>query len=284
MSFFTLKKACSCIVALFISLPSFAQFGGSFGSMHSMDHNRWRLIESYRKKKENGDNVDGFYRSQASFQFAPVTGIYRLVYTYQGTNSTGTGTTYFSGETETKISGLAYGAGGEHYFPLGKTSDNSVMALTIGVDIMLMSLKTNEIRLNGGYTFTPELQYMQSNLPIGIAYKSGTDVLFRKSVKSGFSFGGGVSGNVTMAYNNFDNFFPAFGYRPYCMGEVAFFAGVCWKIRATAYLSNTLLERGIQPIGDVYDMQTETDMSVKSRPGVMFSLCVGDFSWDWDED
>lgn len=283
----TLKKICSCILVLSIALPSFAQYSGfgssRYGSMNSMN-DRWRLIESYRRKKENGDNVDGFYRSQGSIQFAPVTAIYRLEYTYQGTNSTGTGTTYFSGEVESKVSGMAYGAGGEHYFPLGKTSDNSVMALTIGGDVMLMSLTAKEIRLNGGLTFTPELQYMQGNLPIGIVYKSGTDVVFRKSVKSGFSFGGGVSGNMTMTYSNFDNFFPALGYRPYCMAEVSFFAGICWKIRGTAYLSNTLLERGVQAIGSDYDTKEETDMSVKSRPGVMLSLAIGDFSWDWDED
>lgn len=260
-----------------------AQFGGmgGFGGMSAMDRARQerRFIEGYRKKKENGESLEGYFRSQTSFYYGVISARYNLNYTYSGGYSSTTGTTYFSGETETKVNGVFYGFGGEHYFPLSKLSDQTAIALTIGAEGQYLKFNFEEIRLNGGHLFTPSHDMLIFNLPIGLVYKSGTDVAFRKSIRSGASFGGGICPGLNVEFSN-----GATGsLRPYLMAEVAFYTGFCWKLRGTGLFGNTIISKGAEDVG-IGGSAEDSRMNIRARSALMLSLIITDFSWDWDED
>lgn len=275
-------------VALLLSLESQAQygrmggFGGMGGGMSIMERDRQnrRYFESYRKKKENGDNVDNFYRGQQGLVFGMMNATYKIDYTYANGTSSNGNNNYFSGNLERKIKGKAYGVSGEHYFPLGKSSEESLFALTLGVEMIYMKFEFEETRLNGGQRFTPEHVFLQGNIPIGLAYKSGTDVVFRRNIKSGFSFGAGALVN-----SNFDlaGSFPSFNLRPYCMAEMAFYTGFCWKIRGTAQLGKTTLMNAAENIG-LDGSENEATATIETKTNFLLSLIFMDFSYDWEED
>lgn len=270
------------VIAIFFTSECFAQFGHS--SSFSQDRAHRRFIESYRKKKENGDNVDAYYRSQGSIGYGPVNGIYKLQYSYRNPESTGITDAYFSGELEAKVTGSAFSFGGERYFPLGKIDDKSTIALTLGADITMIKFKFQEMRLNGGYEFTPEYQLWQNNFPLGLAYKTGTDVALRKNVKSGFSIGGGAMVSSTVVFAGSQDNFLTFSLRPYAMMEMAFYTGICWKIRGTGTFGKGDLVRGGEYLGSQNSADGDNSMSLTAKSSFMVSLILMDFSWDWDEE
>jgi len=271
-----------CIFTVFLfSSECKAQYGGGFGGFSQRDRDRQhrQFIAGYKKKKENGDNLEGYFRTQSNINFAILHATYKLDYSYPGGYSSSQPTTYFTGELETPLTAKAYGFGGEHYFPLGKLSDKSLMALTLGVDFLYTEIKTGELRLNGGQKFSPTFQIIQFNLPVGLMFKSGTDAVFRKNVKSGFSFGGGALLSASTALTGQSKISP----RPYCVAEVAFYTGFCWKIRGTGYLGNSTIIRGEQSVG-IGGSEQESNMTLVGNTSFMLSLIITQFSWDWEED
>jgi hypothetical protein len=278
------------VLALLLPLGSNAQFGrdmGSFGRMGSggsmSDRNGYSSLLyflTYKKKKENGENVDYYYRGQQGLTFGLVNATYKIDYTYaSGTDANGN-TNYFTGNLERNIKGKAYGISGEHYFPLGKSSEESLIALTIGVDAIYMKLDFEEIRLNGGQRYTPEHVIIQGNVPIGLAYKSGSDAVLRRNIKSGFSLGAGalLNGNINLQVDR-----PSFNLRPYCMAEMAFYTGFCWKIRGTAHLGKSILSRGAENVG-LSGSEQETTATIQTKTNFLLSLIFMDFSYDWDDE
>lgn len=272
-------------VTLLCSSNVIAQYGGmgGFGGFSQRDRDRQhqRFIESYKKKKENGDNVDGFYRSESAFNFILCNAHYQLSYVYPETYSSATGQSYFEGELETKVSGMGYGLGGYHYFPLSKTGENALTALTVGMEMNYIKFKFEELRLNGGQKFTPSQDVLQINFPLGLAYKTGTDVAFRKNIKSGFSIGGGamLNANIAMAGET-----PAqYNVRPFGMAEIAFYTGFCWKLRVTNCFGNATLVKGQQNVG-IGGSADESVLTLRTKNTTTLSLIITDFSWDWDEE
>lgn len=276
MSHSLFKTIFYLFVAFSFSLECRAQFSGG---MSAMDHSRQqrKYLEGYKKKKENGESLDGYYRSQTNFNFCPVSATYTLDYVYEEFSLNET--TPFAGVVTAKIKGSAYGLGLEHYFPLGKIDDKSLVALTIGLDALFYKLESPEIRLNGGKKFTPEFDIWQFNIPVGFVYKTGSDVVFRKNEKSGFSFGGGA---VLREITDLKSL-PTFGVRPYCMAEVSFFAGLCWKIRGTAFLGKSTLMKGTEYLGSG-GSENESTMNLTTKSNLMLSLIFTEFSWDWEKD
>lgn len=277
-------------LALLLSLDSQAQYGRSmtdFGGMgrggSMMDNNMNSTlfnILSYKQKKENGENVDNFYRSQGGLMFGLVNATYSIDYTYANGTSSNGNTNYFSGNLERKIKGKAYGISGEHYFPLGKPSEESVVALTLGVEAIYMKLDFEEIRLNGGHRFTPDRVIVQGNVPLGLAYKSGTDAVFRRNIKSGFSLGAGAMFNGNM---NFPSGGPVFNLRPFCMAEMAFYTGFCWKIRGTAQIGKATLMSGSEDVG-LGNIEDEISATIQTKTNFLLSIIFMDFSYDWEEE
>lgn len=275
------------LIALLLTLDSQAQYGrsmGGFGSGGSMmnggvNSSLYNFL-MYKKKKENGENVDNFYRGQMGLMFGLVNATYAIDYTYSsGTDANGNNN-YFSGNLERRFKGKAYGLSGEHYFPLGKPSEESVVALTVGVDVIYVKFDYEEIRLNGGQRYTPEHTILQGNVPLGLAYKSGTDAVLRKNIKSGFSFGAGAMFNGNM---NFPTGAPSFNLRPYCMAEMSFYTGFCWKIRGTAHLGKATLMRGSENIG-IDGFEDETSATLITKTNFFLSLIFMDYSYDWEDE
>lgn len=281
-----LKKVIPFLLLAFTyCMPTYAQYGG-FGGHSSMNggshYNYFNYIQTYNRKKENGENVDNFYRGQEGIVFGLINATYNLEYIFSdGTAANGV-KNYYSGEKEFKIKGVAYGFTNEHYFSMAKLSEKSLLAFTIGAEFLYIKFKFEDTRLSGGHIFTPEHNIFQGNVPLGLAYKSGTDAVLRSNVKSGFSFGGGAMFNV-----NFDlgpnGGFPAINIRPYATMEMAFYTGFCWKIRGTTHLGNVPLAINSEYLG-VSANDVETTMTITSKPSFLFSFVFTDFSWDWDED
>jgi hypothetical protein len=254
-----------------------AQFSNSFFERNAQARADARYKKAYKDKKENGDNVDAFYRTQGGFSYGILNTSYKLDYVYSG-GSKNNVPINFVGDIETKGVASFYGVSGERYFPLATLSEQSTLALSFGVDGFWMNLKYDELRLNGGQKFTPEFQIVQFNIPIGLAYKSGTDVVFNRNVRSGFSFGAGIAPSFMVSLNG-----PAkWSARTFGMAELAFYTGFCWKIRGTVFLGKTEILNGSQNVG-VGGSETESTMRISTNSGGMISLVLTDFSWDWDE-
>jgi hypothetical protein len=266
-------------------MAQYGSMGGRFGSLSQrMDEVRHRrqFLESYRKKKENGDNVDAYYRREEMFHFGLLEATYDLDYVYSLGYSSDKGFTYAVGELSTKVKGMSYGAGVEFYTPLSKLSETSMIAMQFGMDMHYVKFKFEELRLSGGQRFTPSQDLIQTNFPIGMVYKTGTDAALRKSVKSGFSFGGGAAINWNASLSD-DAVRSKCLIRPYGLAEVAFYTGICWKIRATGYMGNAILAEGGQNVG-IGGSADDSRMRLQSKSSIMFSLIFFDLSWDWDED
>jgi hypothetical protein len=271
------------LLAITYCLPTYAQYGHGFGGYRAINgnnhYNHFNYIQTYNRKKENGDNVDNYYRGQQGLVFGMINASYKLDYTYANESSTSASSDYFSGNLERKVSGVAYGVSGEHYYPLGKTSETTLIALTLGAEMLYIKFKFEDTRLNGGHKFTPEHNIVQGNVPIGLAYKSGTDAALRRNIKSGFSLGAGAMFN-----SNFDlaGSFPTINIRPYCMAEMSFYTGFCWKIRGTGRLGKATLLHGSELIG-INGSEDETTAKMETKSNFTLSLIFMDFSWDWEE-
>lgn len=277
---FTIFLLAECFTA------SFGQFGGyGYGSSNFSSHyqyNYFNYIQTYHRKKDNGDNVDFYYRGQTGVTFGFIAADYKLDYTYSNGSTTGGIKDYFSGNLERKVSGMVFGVSGEHYYPLNKINDRSLIAFTLGTEMLYLKLKFDEIRINGGQRFTPEHNILITNIPLGLAYKSGTDAALKSNVKSGFSIGAGAMANINMDLGPAGGF-PSFNLQPYCMAEMSFYTGFCWKIRGTAYLGQPILGQGAEEIG-LANSDQDVTLKITAKPTVLLSLIMTDFSWDWDEE
>lgn len=236
-----------------------------------------RLIESYKKKREAGENVDNFYRREGMFHFGMLTAELTLDYAYQETSSG----PIFVGKKTANVSGKAYGGGGGYYIPLAVMNDRAMTCIDYGMDILYIRFRPEEMRLNGGRMFTPDINILQFNVPVFFAYKSGTGASLRRSVKSGFTIGGGAALNVNLL--DYDlSMASKLRATPFVLGELSFYTGFCWKVRGTAFVSKQQLINMKTGVGGYYN-EDNSHMLLQARPAFMLSLVYQTFSKDWED-
>ena len=198
--------------------------------------------------------------------------------------------TYTSRPADTIIRGkyspsssLSYTEG--TFIPMFKIGREGMFAIDISASTSVYQYAIGKIDYssNTGVEETGIVQ--QYTFPIALVYKSGGEVNLNKKSKVLFTAGGGIcpgmTGSKIIAFSDI-----MFTAQPYGIVEFGIFAGLAWKIRATFYTKKlTLLDNQYADIFDADSYHTDTygnlNIKVTGQPGVMLSLLVNPFSWDW---
>ena len=266
---------------LLAASPAFAQFGSGFGnsfnSSSSMSRGQMMNIMAYMKTKAEGGNLKGWWKGEETF------GI-----TYTGAATYKTAIKFTPGEfstekpidTEMNISltpKIGFHINGNSNHLLARVSDNSIITFSVGAQADFLGWTYPEVSPSSGKTENTTLGYVQFGLPLTIDFKSGADVDFDRSQKTCFAVGGGMYPRFGFVYSGktYDNA-TDFKMTPYLYASFGFFAGACWKIRASYMPGNFSIMESRQDLGS-----TTTTTKV-TGPGI-YTLGIGimDWSWDW---
>jgi hypothetical protein len=200
----------------------------------------------------------------------------------------GTGKLTDTGFTERLVSKSGFGAFGGYYWPVAKMTDMSRIALGLSYmyNFYLWDGEIFSYASNGSYNSRTGATTTNTSvgsgtvemaLPIGADYKYGCDALKDKSQRFCASFGAGIypSASVTVFKDN-GGF--AFRARPYVRAEIGFFAGICFKVRATHIVgrSNYINYESSEP-------GYETSTKFQSTGTTAISLVIMPFSWKWNK-
>ena len=112
-------------------------------------------------------------------------------------------------------------------------------------------------------------------LPIGLDYKFGCDAIQDKSKRFWYTLGAGIYPSYTMTGYKGQNG-TASHMLPYLKGEVGFFAGICFKVRATYTFGNIKYLNFDETYGN-----TTSSTSLSAKSGLSLSVILMPMSWKW---
>ena len=196
----------------------------------------------------------------------------------------GTGRVTDTGFTERLNSKSGFGACAGYYWPVAKMNDMSRLAIGLSYmynfylwDGEVFSYASNSSGKGTTVGASVGSGTVELALPVGVDYKYGCDALKDKSHKFCASFGTGIypSASVTVFKDN-GGF--AFRARPYVRAEIGFFAGICFKVRATHILGKTNYIN-YEESGPGF----ETSTTFKSTGTTALTLILMPFSWKWNK-
>ena len=231
-------------------------------------------------------NGQFFKRFEIAYNYVSVTG------NYNGATQVLDGSGRFAGDSNIKKSVPAVGFGVDigSTIPLKKIGHTNMLGLTIHlvVNEFVWGSLNQTYGLDGTYTTNANGNMTglteQIALPIGIDYKLGPDAILTKRLHVGASFGVGVmpSLNETVMVdpqNLNGGGGLAFGINPYVKAEVAFFAGICFKLRGQFAFGN------IPFIDQQKSLVSLTDgpFKVTGTTNLMLSFIIMPFSMTWRE-
>jgi len=226
-----------------------------------------------------------FQRFEIGYNYISTTG------TYNGVSQVLDGGGNFAGDTTLKrsVSGVGFGVDIGSTIPLKKIGHIKMLGLTI-------HLVVNEFvwgNLNENYSLAGTYTNSSSNmnglteqiaLPIGLDYKIGPDAILSKRLHIGASFGIGVMPSVNETVmvdpaNLNGGGGLAFGINPYAKAELAFFGGICFKLRGEFAFGN------IPFIDQQKNLAGLTDgpFKVTGTSNLMLSFIIMPFSMTWGE-
>lgn len=139
---------------------------------------------------------------------------------------------------ETKLNSLNLGGHIGTRVPLFTFAPNSIIALSVEAGYIVNQFRAKEYTFYGNQkmfieTFNVGVLYA----PIGIEMKFGADAMLDKSLKTGYTIGGGISPFVVQYFHK-EHPFTSTYYRPFIKGEVAFGNNMFYKIRLMAFFNN----------------------------------------------
>lgn len=144
---------------------------------------------------------------------------------------------------------------------------------------------------NGFYDEETVGMSLQLGVPVSLDLKFGFDANKYKNIRWGGSLGVGVMPQVTFSAGipNFESESVAAGFTPFIKGDIGFFAGIAFKLRAQVGL-------GFMPIADSEhslfggisgglggDESVQHDYKVNAPMQTTISLIIMPFSWGWEE-
>lgn len=128
---------------------------------------------------------------------------------------------------------------------------------------------------------------MQIGIPVSLDLKFGHDAFKYKNMRWGSSVGVGLmpSGMLSLGIPNSESESLSLGITPFIKGDVSFFAGIAFKLRAQVGFAtlisdskNSILKTdGTEPQSSV-----KHDYRVTAPIQATISLLVMPFSWNWD--
>ncbi len=215
---------------------------------------------------------------------------------YQGTGSIYDMNNNYIHDTSVKINvkatlGFGYSAGVN--FPLTRLGNNSTLSLYVGLIYnfyiwgSLSPVFNTDGSQNTSSPFADNLAGWTAKIgtPIGLDVKIGTDALCKRRPHFGATFGAGVLPNyneTAMAYSGSASTFGDisagvnYGINPYVKGEVSFFLGICFKLKAMYSFGDVPL---IDHTKNIISSDSPFKMTEKSC--ITMSLTVEPFSFLW---
>ncbi|MBC7552715.1 MAG: hypothetical protein H7257_01920 [Taibaiella sp.] len=170
------------------------------------------------------------------------------------------------------------------FFPFSKSGKEGAFGLDIASTVNLFNYNVGTIAYSPETTVTETGFVYQYLLPIGIAYKSGGEAILNK--KSKFLFTTAVGIAPSLAISKVITPDACFSSRKFIMFEMGYFAGIAFKVRATAYfgtinlVNTTESDLSFVTSGTGYSGGS-VDNLVTGKTGLSLSLSLMPFSWDW---
>ncbi|PZF71718.1 hypothetical protein [Taibaiella soli] len=162
------------------------------------------------------------------------------------------------------------------YFPIAKIGTRG--SLAISTTFLFNAIAWEP----GGFSYSSNSQTgttstgsgtMEMALPIGVDYKFGCDAIQDKSRRFCYSLGAGFYPSYTMTVYKGNNG-TAGHLLPYLKGEIGFFAGICFKARATYSFGNIKYVSYEESGGN-------TAINLSGKSGLTLSLIMMPMSWKW---
>jgi len=205
-------------------------------------------------------------------------------FTYQARDfDESTGTLRDTGFTKHLTSSVGFGGFLGYSFPVARLGAKSRLAISATYmynayiwegGFVTYSVNGQTIELDD---FSPTYGTVEMALPVGADYKWGSDAIRSKTERTCFSLGAGLYPSMDMTnYLGLGKF--AFHMRPYLRAEAGFFAGLCFKLRAT-YIPGKLdyVSYGFDNPGSF----EETKLT--SKGSTVLSLVIMPMSWKFSK-
>ncbi len=172
------------------------------------------------------------------------------------------------------------------YIPVAKFSEASQLAFSIDglFNMLIWDMEpVNDVYYSGTSGYNKEYVItggsMQIGVPLGLDLKFGCDAALEKSKGAGFTFGAGVMPTAALtAYEGEAG--AVIRAQPYLKGELAVFAGICFKLRAVYAMGKFDY---INATGEKSGYDDGEGVTLTNKSTLTLSLILMPFSWAWDK-
>lgn len=268
------------LLTVAFALPAFAQFGNSSHRQFNESMDRAAMMDfiRYMNAKNNGENLKGWWKTEEilGITIAPkMPFALRSFYKAPEYSSQPSFDTTVVGEADYAF-GIHLNTSSDHL--LFRLGGNSIITLSHGALAQYITWHMPEIGLittvNGKKGHLAALNF---GLPITLDYKWGADVDWNPDVKACFAVGGGVVPQLNSGFFEMQNTSFRGTIVPMVYASAGFYAGVCFKVRASWQPASYALFKG----QETYDAGATRQLHA-TMPGT-FNIGVGMMarSYDW---
>lgn len=166
------------------------------------------------------------------------------------------------------------------YFPITLVSDNSMLVLNIELYASVTKLSYDSIAVTARKNIMIPYETYRAGMPVSIEYRIGGDVLLNKSSKTIIGIGGGLCPQIIKS-DDYNKQIPIL-ITPFIKGELGFFAGLAFKVRAMYYWGT--YHYGITEEYGLFDTPNNyTKAEFNGASGFSISLVAMPFSFLWNK-
>lgn len=169
------------------------------------------------------------------------------------------------------------------HIPIYNFNEKMSLAITIGVEANMMKANTGNMYVTPFQSFSADFTQSTFSLPIGMAYKYGSDASFVKSDRFSGSFGIAAAPGYVMT--EFGNYFSeaTFTVTPFVFAELGAMGGLNWKIRGTCMpFGITGFKKNPGEPG-MEAFPNSSSISAKSGPIFQVGIAIQPLALMWDK-
>jgi hypothetical protein len=167
------------------------------------------------------------------------------------------------------------------FFPIALMGDNSAIALNMELMFSYAEFGYDSVVIHPELVYKKRVPYIIAGVPISVDFKTGCDISMSKKRRTMFALGAGVVPclSTPAAANRVTQSSPPVALVPFVKLEAGMFAGLAFKVRATAYLKGGIDVSRTEK--NLYFIPDELKVNVQSGYGYHFSVIIMPFSYGW---
>lgn len=168
------------------------------------------------------------------------------------------------------------------YIPVAIVTDKSMIDVSIELNASIFDISYDSLKVLGPRQYLSPVTSFRAGIPICVEYRSGGDITLNKNDKGMFLLGAGIMPCIVNS-EDADIIVP-YKAMPFIRAEAGFFAGLAFKVRATAFLGKSKYWHATSyDITHTY-VKDQMLQTIEGSNGYNLSLIIMPFSGSWNRD